>query len=95
MTDSLYDNYPCSAEEENNYVRDSNEEEERGAGTFKKFNSVYKNALDNNQMAGHSGNEQKMLFTNINITLFVPIDSNLINPNFMLNDYLDDNFEQL
>jgi hypothetical protein len=45
-------------------------------------------------MLMHSGNE-KQLFTNMTVNAFVPIDPNLLNPSFKVNDVLDDEPEKL
>jgi len=42
----------------------------------------------------HSGNE-KQLFTNMIVNIFVPTDPGLLNPQFKLNDILDDEPEKL
>ena len=42
----------------------------------------------------HSGNE-KQLFTNMTVNVFVPIDPTLLNSSFKINDVLDDEPEKL
>lgn len=45
-------------------------------------------------MLMHSGNE-KQLFTNMTVNVFVPIDPNMLNPNFKVIDAIDDELEKL
>lgn len=45
-------------------------------------------------MLMHSGNE-KQLFTNMTVNVFVPLDPNMLNPSFKVIDAIDDELEKL
>ena len=41
------------------------------------------------------GGQQKAMFTNVEVNLLIPKDVSVINTQFNLQDYIDDNFEEM
>ena len=61
-----------------------------------KFSSFYQKQFDmaTNQMMGHSGN-QKQLFTNLTLNLWLPLDMNSMTHQFNMIDVLEDEPEKM
>lgn len=89
MASNIYDN---DLYDVNNVHSD---QQERGtANNDLDFNSFYQKQFENNQNLMHSGN-QKQMFTNITVNLFVPRDTSLMKPSFDLDEILEDEPEKL
>eukprot|EP00347_Sterkiella_histriomuscorum_P005620 403355899 len=92
-----YDNNRASYDIDNN--NPNNDQQERGtANNDLDFNSFYQRKFEQsnagNPMLAHSGGNDKQLFTNITVNIFVPKDPNIITPTFNLIDILDDEPEK-
>jgi hypothetical protein len=72
------------------------DQQERGAGQNDlEFNSFYQRQFETTQNTMlHSGN-QKQMFTNITVTVYVPVKASMIGTKFDLEDVLDDEPEKL
>ncbi|CDW80141.1 UNKNOWN [Stylonychia lemnae] len=97
MSNKMIDHYDTDSTYDFKNVQ--NDQQERGAANNDlDFNSFYQRKFEQsnagNPMLVHSGNE-KQLFTNMIVNIFVPVDPTLINSQFNLNDTLDDEPEKL